>query len=115
MNQIRMKLQDPRPPKPEEKPEEYHRYLWLALEVYEGMTYILNKTGQQWGEILEIDETNAIAIVKTANGITNFGFYEISQWVKERLISPVCGICQEPIHGGAIRSHLDTHKVNVYG
>jgi len=90
-------------------------YVDEVCHVYTNTRYIYNVNNQTWGEVIDINRVDHLAKVKTRYGITDFGFHEIKSWVQERIISPVCGICNEPVHGGALNAHLQTHKVNVHG
>lgn len=83
--------------------------------VFTNTKYILVATGQEWGTVLDINRVEALAKVETAYGITEFGFYEIKAWCEDRIIAPVCGICNQPVMGGRLSDHLRTHKVDVHG
>lgn len=84
------------------------------LHIYTNTRYILNSTNQPWGRIIGTSKAQHLVRVNTPLGVTEFGAYEIQSWVSGGIISPVCGICNQPVHYGGFQSHLSTHKVNIH-
>jgi len=80
---------------------------------YENTRYYLVKEGKEWGLLVSIK--NDLVTVKFEHGETQFSLQEIKTWVDERIIAPICGICNEPIFLGRLDAHLQTHKINIRG